>query len=157
MKKLFWIILITLIASLGFNLYFVFKLSKHQKSNEQLKSKVIALQRRIRKKASSIYSTPGGSARIRKAYSFAQENQGVLKKINCYCGCQNSSYLRHASLTDCFIKKIATGGRIIYDFHGQNCSTCVDEILDIKSWLEEQNNYAEIKNLIDKKYGPAGP
>ncbi len=87
----------------------------------------------------------------KEAYVFARANLEVIKKINCYCGCQSSTY-GHKSLADCFVKKINDKSVIEYSDHGRNCQKCILEALDTKKWLAEDHTYEQISKLIDTKY-----
>ncbi len=87
----------------------------------------------------------------KEAYIFARANLEVMKKINCYCGCQSSAY-GHKSLADCFVKKINDKSVIEYSDHGRNCQKCILEALDTKKWLAEGHTYEQIGKLIDAKY-----
>ena len=128
--------------SLGYNLR-VSSLNKSLSSKVDDQEEVLSLKELI----------PAGAPKeVKEAYTFAQENIAVVKKIKCYCGCQSQGSAGHNSLSDCFVDKIKDSGQIIYSDHARSCQVCVGEAIDTKQWLSEGKSYDEISKSIDAKY-----
>lgn len=145
MKKVFVGLLLLIAISLLANAVLGIMYATSRTRNNKLITK-------IRSQKNQVNFAASGRQKIIQSYIFAQENQGPLKTVDCYCGCQNPKYgIGHKNLANCFVKKIIDG-RIIYDDHGQYCSICMNETMDVKRWLETDKHYSQLKILIDKKY-----
>jgi hypothetical protein len=51
----------------------------------------------------------------REAYQFALANPEILKRIPCYCGCDEAG---HKSNYDCYVKEVRADGSLEFDRHG---------------------------------------
>ncbi len=93
-------------------------------------------------------------AAVQQSYQFATANPDVLKKIPCYCGCDD---LGHTSNYTCYISGVDENGQITYDLHAVGCSICVDITQDVMRLLKRGQSVAEIKTYIDQTYAQYGP
>jgi len=91
---------------------------------------------------------------VQQAYQFAVANPEVLKKIPCYCGCED---LGHTSNYDCYISGVDSGGKVTYDSHALGCSICVDITQDTMRLMKQGMTVPEIKAYIDQTYSQYGP
>src|SRR3989338_2942368 len=91
---------------------------------------------------------------IKEAYTFAQENEGDLEGVNCYCGCMmhvHEGRIHSRGLADCF--RTPEGG---WERHGSDCSMCINDALSVKEMAAEGKSKEEIKSFIDAKYAGSG-
>lgn len=82
------------------------------------------------------------------AYLFASSHRAEAERIPCYCGCWD---LEHASLLDCFI---ARGGG--YEEHASFCTVCLDELADLRRFLESGQGVEAARSYIDATYSGLG-
>ena len=97
-----------------------------------------------------------GPDEVRRAYEFAanSENHEVLRAATCYCGCTR---MGHENLLSCYVQEIKPDGKILYDSHARGCGKCVSEALDVENWASAGKTKAQIKKLIDERYGFVSP
>jgi hypothetical protein len=83
------------------------------------------------------------SAKSEQAYRIsldpAIQDEDVLSKIPCYCGCVG---VGHKSLKECFL-----------DDHGSYCGICQEEAIDTYEMVKKGYSIAQIRDEIDAKYG----
>lgn len=91
---------------------------------------------------------------VQQAYRFASANPDLLKRIPCYCGCDD---IGHTSNYDCYVADGDAGGTVSYDSHALGCSICVDITQDTMRLLKQGKTVAEIKATIDQTYSQYGP
>ncbi|NJD60351.1 MAG: hypothetical protein C3F13_04300 [Anaerolineales bacterium] len=91
---------------------------------------------------------------VQQAYQFAAANPEVLKKIPCYCGCDD---LGHTSNYACYVSGVDDSGKITYDSHALGCSICVDITQDVMRQLKQGQPVSKIKAYIDQTYAQYGP
>lgn len=91
---------------------------------------------------------------VQQAYQFAVANPDVLKKIPCYCGCDD---LGHTSNYDCYVSGVDADGKVNFDAHALGCSICVDITQDTMRLLKQGKSVPEIKAAIDQIYSQYGP
>jgi hypothetical protein len=91
---------------------------------------------------------------VQQAYQFAAANPEVMKKIPCYCGCED---IGHTSNYSCYISGEDENGRVTYDSHALGCSICVDITQDVMRLLKQGKPIPEIKTYIDQIYAQYGP
>jgi predicted small secreted protein len=90
---------------------------------------------------------------VQQAYQFALANPDVLKKIPCYCGCDN---LGHTSNYLCYVAGIEADGSTRYDPHALGCSICVDITQDTMRLLREGRSLPDIKLYVANTYDRFG-
>jgi hypothetical protein len=93
------------------------------------------------------------SLAVQQAYQFAAANPDVLKKIPCYCGCDN---LGHTSNYSCYVAGIEADGSTHYDVHALGCSICVDITQDTMRLLKEGRSLPDIKLYVANTYDRFG-
>jgi len=91
---------------------------------------------------------------VQQAYQFAAANPDVMKRIPCYCGCDD---IGHTSNYSCYISAVDDTGGITYDSHALGCSICVDITQDVMRLLKQGKPAGEIKTYIDQTYSQYGP
>src|SRR5262245_49728227 len=67
-------------------------------------------------------------ADVKTAYEYAASHPDELAKYPCYCGCGK---MGHTSNRSCYIKDIASDGKITFDSHASGCGICVDITKDV--------------------------
>ena len=92
------------------------------------------------------------SPKTERGYRLAVENQPLLVRMPCYCGCGAMPEDPHKSLLDCFI-----GDDGSFDSHASGCELCVDIAVDAVQWRAEGKSLAETLSLVDEKYQGYGP
>lgn len=93
-------------------------------------------------------------ATVLQAYQFAVENQDIVKRIPCYCGC---GAMGHTSSYSCYISNVSPDLKITYDTHALGCSICVDITQDTMRLLKQGKSVSEIKAFVDQTYSQYGP
>lgn len=95
------------------------------------------------------------NARTQAAYIYALENQEVLEKIPCYCGCYVPAPMHdgfeHKNNKNCFVKDDGSWVR-----HGSECDVCVNIALDVRDGLSQGLSIKQVRDKIDYKYGRFG-
>ena len=84
---------------------------------------------------------------VKTAYLFAQEQQTLLERLPCFCGCVN---MGHRHNRDCYIDDDGN-----WVEHGSLCGGCVGVTLDAKKLFLEGKSVKEIRAFVDEKYGSA--
>jgi len=87
----------------------------------------------------------------RNAYQLAVDNRQLFSQMPCYCGCERLD-MPHQSLDQCFF--MADGS---LEQHAAYCTICADIAVDATRWQSEGNTTAEIRRLVDDKFGDLGP
>jgi hypothetical protein len=85
------------------------------------------------------------------AYRLAVDNRQLFSQMPCYCGCGNLD-MPHQNLDQCFF--MADGS---FEQHAAYCTICADIAIDATRWQSEGNTTAEIRRLVDDKFGDLGP
>ena len=84
-------------------------------------------------------------AEARPAYAAASKYPETIDKIHCYCGCEDSPNLHHASLLTCFTTLHATG-----------CEICRGEAEMAGKMNGEGSADDEIKTVVEAFYSDRG-
>jgi len=87
----------------------------------------------------------------RNAYQLAVDNRQLFSQMPCYCGCDRLD-MPHQSLDQCFFT--ADGS---FEQHAAYCTICADIATDAARWQSEGKATAEIRRLVDEKFGDIGP
>ena len=87
----------------------------------------------------------------RNAYQLAVDNRQLFSQMPCYCGCERLD-MPHQSLDQCFF--MADGS---FEQHAAYCTICADIATDAARWQSEGKATAEIRRLVDEKFGDIGP
>ena len=77
----------------------------------------------------------------RPAYAAAAQHPETIDKIHCYCGCEESPNLKHASLLTCFTSLHATG-----------CEICRGEAELAGKMKNEGSADDEVKKVVESFY-----
>jgi hypothetical protein len=85
------------------------------------------------------------------AYRLAVDNRQLFSQMPCYCGCGKLD-MPHQNLDQCFF---TAGGS--FEQHAAYCTICADIAVDAARWQSEGNTTAEIRLLVDDKFGDVGP
>ena len=85
------------------------------------------------------------------AYRLAVDNRQLFSQMPCYCGCGRLD-MPHQNLDQCFF--MADGS---FEQHAAYCTICADIAIDAARWQSEGKTTAEIRQLVDEKFGDAGP
>lgn len=94
-------------------------------------------------------------ANVKEAYRFAVANPELLHEIPCFCGCVASG---HTSNYSCYVVEDADSGPAVqFDNHALGCGICVDITQDVMAMSQEGKSVAEMRNIIDARYGSFGP
>jgi len=80
-------------------------------------------------------------ASARAAYAAASQYPATIDKIHCYCGCEDSPNLHHASLLTCFTSLHATG-----------CEICRGEAELAGKMKGEGSSDEEVKKVVESFY-----
>jgi hypothetical protein len=80
-------------------------------------------------------------AAARPAYAAAMKYPATIDKIHCYCGCEDSPNLHHASLLTCFTSLHATG-----------CEICRGEAELAGKMKGEGSSDEEVKKVVESFY-----
>lgn len=80
-------------------------------------------------------------AAARPAYAIAQKYPETIDKIHCYCGCEDSPNLHHASLLTCYTSLHATG-----------CEICRGEAEMAGKMKNEGSSDEEVKKVVEAFY-----
>lgn len=86
------------------------------------------------------------------AYQLAVDNRELFSQMPCYCGCVNLPDKRHQSLDQCFFQDDGS-----FDMHAAYCTICADIAIDAARWQSEGKTAAEVRHLVEGKFGGAGP
>lgn len=89
-----------------------------------------------------------------EAYQFAVANPEVLKGIPCYCGCGS---MGHTSNYSCYVQKVNSIGRPLFDTHALGCSICVDITQDAMRLSKQGKSRQEIRAYVHDTYARFGP
>lgn len=87
-------------------------------------------------------------APVISAYLYAGSHRAEAERIPCYCGCWD---LEHGSLLDCFIAR--DGGD---EEHASFCTICLDELADLRGFLESGQGVEAARSYIDATYSGLG-
>jgi len=85
------------------------------------------------------------------AYQLAVDNRQLFSQMPCYCGCSMLD-VPHENLDQCFFT--ADGS---FDQHAAYCTICADIATAAVSWQSEGKSTAEVRQLVDEKFGEVGP
>ena len=85
------------------------------------------------------------------AYRLAVDNRELFSQMPCYCGCAKLD-LPHQNLDQCFY--MADGS---FEKHAAYCTICGDIAVAAAGWQSEGKTTAEIRLLVDDKFGDVGP
>jgi len=85
------------------------------------------------------------------AYQLAVDNRELFSKMPCYCGCARLD-MPHQNLDQCFF--MADGS---FEMHAAYCTICADIATDSTRWQSQGKSTAEVRRLVDEKYGDVGP
>jgi len=85
------------------------------------------------------------------AYRLAVDNRQLFSQMPCYCGCSRLD-MPHQNLDQCFF--MADGS---FDQHAAYCTICADIAVDAARWQSKGETTAEIRRLVDDKFGEVGP
>ena len=85
------------------------------------------------------------------AYRLAVDNRQLFSQMPCYCGCTRLD-VPHQNLDQCFF--LADGS---FDQHAAYCTICADIAADAARWQSEGKATAEVRRLVDEKFGDVGP
>lgn len=87
---------------------------------------------------------------MKTIYLAVAQNQELLEKIPCYCGCGEE--VNHKNNYDCFIHENKKSGEVVWDDHGTKCGVCLEiaaqSILDLNTGM----TIKEIRTKVDKAY-----
>ena len=87
----------------------------------------------------------------RDAYQLAVDNRHLFSQMPCYCGCARLD-MPHENLDQCFF--MADGS---FEQHAAYCTICADIAVDATRWQSEGKSTAEVRRLVDEKFGDVGP
>lgn len=85
------------------------------------------------------------------AYQLAIDNRQLFSQMPCYCGCGRLD-MPHQNLDQCFF--MADGS---FEMHAAYCTICADIAIDAARWQSEGKSTAEVRWLVDEKFGDVGP
>ena len=85
------------------------------------------------------------------AYQLAVDNRQLFSQMPCYCGCTRLD-MPHQNLDQCFF--MADGS---FEQHAAYCTICADIATATVSWQSEGKSTAEVRQLVDAKFGDMGP
>jgi hypothetical protein len=85
------------------------------------------------------------------AYRLAVDNRQLFSQMPCYCGCARLD-VPHQNLDQCFFT-----GDGSFEAHAAYCTICADIAIDAVRWQSEGNTTAEVRRLVDEKFGDVGP
>ena len=74
-----------------------------------------------------------------RTYKIARENPELIDSIYCYCNCKMN--FAHKSLLTCFVDK-----------HALNCAICQDQALYADSLYKKNNDIAQVRVAVDKRF-----
>ncbi|MFF5399696.1 PCYCGC motif-containing (lipo)protein [Peribacillus butanolivorans] len=87
---------------------------------------------------------------MKTIYLAVAQNQELLEKIPCYCGCGEEA--NHKNNYDCFIHENKKSGEVVWDDHGTRCGVCLEiaaqSILDLRDGM----TIKDIRTKVDEKY-----
>ncbi|MFJ7680026.1 PCYCGC motif-containing (lipo)protein [Peribacillus sp. NPDC097264] len=87
---------------------------------------------------------------MKTIYLAVAQNQALLEKIPCYCGCGEEA--GHKNNYDCFIHENKKNGAVVWDDHGTKCGVCLEiaaqSILDLNDGM----TIKDIRDKVDKAY-----
>ena len=84
------------------------------------------------------------------AYRLAVENRELFSHMPCYCGCAKLD-MPHQNLDQCFF--MADGS---FEQHAAYCTICADIAAAATGWSREGKTTAEVRSLVDAKFGDVG-
>lgn len=84
-------------------------------------------------------------------YRLAVDNRQLFSQMPCYCGCAKLD-VPHQNLDQCFF--MADGG---FEKHAAYCTICGDIAVAAARRQSEGKSTAEVRQLVDEKYGDVGP
>ena len=85
------------------------------------------------------------------AYRLAVDNRELFSQMPCYCGCAKLE-VPHQNLDQCFF--MADGS---FERHAAYCTICDDIAIAATGWQSEGKSAFEVRQLVDEKFGGAGP
>ena len=85
------------------------------------------------------------------AYRLAVDNRELFSHMPCYCGCARLPDMPHQDLEQCFF--MADGS---FEMHAAYCTICADIATDAARWQSEGKTTAEVRQLVDEKFGDVG-
>lgn len=92
---------------------------------------------------------------LARLYTFAMQHPEVLTYIPCTCGC---GPIGHASVWNCYVRRIEADGTVVFDEHAAGCQICQDIARDAIRLWQRGSPLPEIREAIDAAYpGPQTP
>ena len=85
------------------------------------------------------------------AYKLAVDNRELFSQMPCYCGCAKLD-VPHQDLDQCFF--MPDGG---FEKHAAYCTICADIATAAAGWQSDGKTTAEVRQLVDEKFGDVGP
>jgi len=85
------------------------------------------------------------------AYRLAVDNRQLFSQMPCYCGCGRLD-MPHQDLDQCFFTADGT-----FEKHAAYCTICADIAAAAAGWQSEGKTTAEVRLLVDDKFGDVGP
>ncbi len=86
------------------------------------------------------------------AYQLAVDKRELFSQMPCYCGCARLPDKPHQNLDQCFFMDDGS-----FEEHAAYCTICPDIATDPARWQSEGKATAEVRRLVDEKFGGAGP
>lgn len=83
-------------------------------------------------------------------YAAVAQNQELLEKIPCYCGCGEEA--NHKNNYDCFVFENKDNGAVVWDDHGTKCGVCLETAAQSVLDYSKGKSVKEIRTIIDEKY-----
>ncbi|MBP7600102.1 MAG: hypothetical protein KA750_02050 [Thermoflexales bacterium] len=87
------------------------------------------------------------------AYRLASQQETLLRRIPCYCGC---AAIGHRDNYDCYVSGVEPDGRLRYDIHAFGCVICVNITHDALRLKQEGKSPGDIRAHIDLTYAESG-
>jgi hypothetical protein len=96
------------------------------------------------------------SSKVLKAYKIATVIPSIIEKNPCYCACgeiRDEQFPEgHKNLLHCYIDDKGK-----FTDHAVYCAICLNEVLDIYEWYNQDVPLKMIRAKIDEKYEKYGP
>lgn len=96
---------------------------------------------------------------MKTIYLAVAQNQELLEKIPCYCGCGEEA--NHKNNYDCFIHENKENGAVVWDDHGTKCGVCLEiaaqSILDLNDGMTIKDIRTKVDNAYKKGYAKPTP
>jgi len=87
---------------------------------------------------------------MRPVYEFVARHGETARYIPCFCVC--GERYGHRSLEDCYIRKRAVDGSIIWTDHAMGCMKCIDGGRRVKALYERGMPLDAIRRQIEKEF-----